>query len=81
MNETFSLILATSVLALGGLGLVFYKNSDDEDNKKGDNYDEDEIFGSNDDYIEEEEIYEVKPKVRSGKTKRNKKAGGTKRRY
>jgi hypothetical protein len=82
MNETMSLLLATTVLALGGLGLYMYKNSDDL--VGGDNYNEDEIFGKDDDIsLNEDEIeHEPKPKTRGGgKTKRNKKGLGTKRRY
>jgi len=84
MNETSSLLLATVVLALGGLGLYIYKNSDEDsnDNKNdGGYYDEDEIFSSNDDYKEDTEIYETKSKSRAGKTKRRKPATGSKRRY
>ena len=48
MNDTLSVLLATTVLALGGLGLYMYKSSDD--NQKGgkydDDYDEDNLFGS-----------------------------------
>ena len=47
MNETMSLLLATAVLAVGGLGLYMYKNND---NQKGgddsDHYDEDELFNT-----------------------------------
>lgn len=31
MNETLSLLLATSILAAGGLGLYMYKSTHDED--------------------------------------------------
>jgi hypothetical protein len=48
MNDTLSVLLATTVLAVGGLGLYMYKSSDD--NQKGgkydDDYDEDNLFGS-----------------------------------
>jgi hypothetical protein len=88
-----SLLLATTILAAGGLGLYMYKSSDG--NQKGgndDNYDEDNLFGSgnlwgfsNDDENAEEdydeEVYEPKPKPRASKTKRRKAGGGTKRRY
>ena len=30
MNETMSLVLATAILAIGGLGLYMYKQTDDE---------------------------------------------------
>jgi len=86
MNETSSLLLATVVLALGGLGLYVYKNSDDDNNgnkNDGGSYDEDVIFDSNDDYIQDVDvdIDEKKSKVRSGKTKRRKNTTGSKRRY
>jgi hypothetical protein len=29
MNDTMSLVLATAILAVGGLGLYMYKSSDD----------------------------------------------------
>ena len=77
-----SLLLATSVLALGGLGLFMYKTSDD---KKGGGYDENEIFGNENDEegLSEEDLdYDPKPRTRNGgKTKRNRKGAGTKRRY
>jgi len=89
MNETMSLLLVTAALAVGGLGLFMYKSSDNQNG--GDNYQEDELFGnqsfwgSNNDEEEEFEEDYVEPKVTksrsSGKTKRNKKTGGTKRRY
>ena len=48
MNDTMSLLLATTILAAGGLGLYMYKSSDG--NKKGgkyeDDYDEGSLFGS-----------------------------------
>lgn len=97
MNDTMSLVLATTILAMGGLGLFMYKNSDDKESS-GDDYNEDSLFnmgsfwGSNDDDDstnkedkedkEDIEIYE--PKVRSrgsSKTKRNRKTIGSKRRY
>jgi hypothetical protein len=91
MNDTMSLLFVTGLLAAGGLGLYMYKSSDD--NQKGDDdYNENTLFGSgslfgsseDEEFKEEEEEVEFyQPKVRSktGKTKRNKKIGGTKRRY
>jgi hypothetical protein len=90
MNETMSLLLVTAVLAVGGLGLFMYKTSDNENAKGGSDYQEDELFGNesfwgtSNEYDEDEEDYVIEPKVtrsRGGKTKRNKKSGGTKRRY
>uniref|UniRef100_A0A6C0ARU1 Uncharacterized protein n=1 Tax=viral metagenome TaxID=1070528 RepID=A0A6C0ARU1_9ZZZZ len=95
MNDTISLILATSILAIGGLGFFIYKNNS-EDQKGGNNSDEgffgSGFFGNNEDEdeveedldLEDDEDYDdYKPKSKRGgaKTKRNKKTGGTKRRY
>lgn len=96
MNDTVSLLLATAILAAGGLGLYMYKNPD-EDHQGGE---EDELFGSDnfwgsgskedDINLDEEELddideYEYKPKSRlkkpKTKTKTNRKSIGTKRRY
>jgi hypothetical protein len=86
MSETMSLLLATSVLALGGMGLYLFK-SDDSKGTSAD-YNEDEIFknendkeNDDNDLNDEEEDYEKKPRKRNGKTKRTKKSSGTKRRY
>lgn len=85
MNDTMSLLLATSILALGGVGLYMYKSVDNGSDESS--YDEDSLFGgsssfwgSNEDedvdenvdknFQEELEI-EPEPKVRArgGKTK------------
>jgi hypothetical protein len=87
MNDTLSLLLVTTVLTVGGLGLYFYKNTDD-DKTGGNSYNEDEIFGYNkeayddEENISEPEIFEPKIRSRGGKTKtkRNKRNTGTKRR-
>ena len=47
MNETMSLVLATTILAIGGLGLYMYKTSDEPDYKN--DYNEEEIFDENED--------------------------------
>jgi len=60
MNETMSLLMATTILALGGLGLYMYKSGDSvdsgednknneetRDDKKEEGYNEDSIFSSN----------------------------------
>jgi hypothetical protein len=97
MNDTMSLILATSILAIGGLGLYMFKNNTEEyegGNGNDENDENDEgFFGSNffgnseqdeelveDPDLEDDEDYKPKSK-KGGKTKRNKKVGGTKRRY
>lgn len=97
MNETMSVLLATTVLALGGLGLYMFK-SDNQNQKGGDKYNEDEIF---DEYSDDESLSdsesdsdseldsepEPEPETKksraknAGKTKRNTKSGGTKRKY
>ena len=84
MKEVMSLLLATSILGLGGLGLYFCKS---EEQAGGDDYEE-EIVKTEDksdknevEFLEED--YEFKPKKRSvkTKTKTNRKGLGTKRRY
>lgn len=80
MNDTGSLLLATAVLAVGGLGLFMYGSVGDKlgviDNT---NVNED-IEEMPSDYFDEPEIYETRPK--GGKTKRNrKKVSSSKRRY
>jgi hypothetical protein len=91
MKDTMSLLLAAAILAAGGFGLYMIKSPDDEQ-KGGEEYNEDSLFGSgsfwgsnkSDDEVEqdiEEDYYEPKVRSRGGKTKRNKKSTGTKRRY
>ena len=74
MNETMSLLLVATVLAIGGAGLYLYKFEDeiveDIDNESDDSYNE---F--------DEEFKEPKIRSKPSKTKRNKSKGGTKRRY
>ena len=102
MNDTMSLLLATTILATGGVCLYMYKNPENEEQTGGDTeYNEDNLFGglgnffsSNEDEVtnnephydeeneDDSEFYEPKPKPKGGgKTKRNRKSGGTKRRY
>ena len=95
MNETMSLVLATTILAIGGLGFYMYKTSDESEYN---NYNEDELFDDNFNENEDDDLSESeseddlsidsvddvddKPKPKSrGKTKRAKKSGGTKRKY
>ena len=90
MKDTMSLLLAAAILAAGGLGLYMIKSPDDEQ-KGGEEYNEDSLFGSGSfwgsnksDEVEpdiEEDYYEPKVRSRGGKTKRNRKSSGTKRRY
>jgi hypothetical protein len=97
MNETMSLLIATAILATGGVGLYMYKSSENEpieDRESEEKVSDDTGFfgkggffsSSSEDAEEEEEEeqhirYEPKPKTRSVKTKRNRRSGGTKRRY
>ena len=86
-NDTMSLVLATAILAVGGLGLYMYKSSDDFEY---DDYNEDELSvddlslddqSVDDQSLDEEPIYD-EPKTKGrNKTKRSKKSGGTKRKY
>lgn len=92
MNETLSLLLATTILALGGVGLYMYK-SDEEDHDE-DDYDQDNIHINEEDEISDDEIsddesieeyYKSPPRAQvrkpKTKTKTTRKSGGTKRRY
>jgi hypothetical protein len=91
MKDTLSLLLAATILAAGGVGLYMFKSPDDEQ-RGGEEYNEDSLFGSgsfwgsnkSEDDVEqdvEEDYYEPKAKPRGGKTKRNRRGSGTKRRY
>lgn len=47
MNDSMSILLATTVLALGGLGLYMYKSSEGKDNDAEESeYNEDGLFSS-----------------------------------
>jgi hypothetical protein len=94
MNETMSLVLATAILAIGGVGFYMYKQSDDnndadyyDDNSisnDDDNSDDDSISDDSDSELEDEDFIEYEPKAskQKPKTKRNKTTGGTrKKRY
>jgi hypothetical protein len=91
MNESMSILLATTILALGGLGIYMYKNSDNEEQKGGndEDYNEDSIFGGNfwgskqddlEEDLEEGLEEDFKPRRRGGKTQRNRKSTGSSRR-
>lgn len=96
MNDTMSLLLATGILAVGGLGLLMYKNDSEKESlsyEDGDTKDENwfdlrSFFGNSDndenapnEEDEDLEVYETKTKARGTKTKSVRKTGGTKRRY
>jgi hypothetical protein len=68
MNDTLSLLLATLVLATGGLGLYIYKDQrlDEKDGELEEVYNESTIFGLDEeektkplDKLQEEEILEA----------------------
>lgn len=103
MNDTMSLLLATTILATGGVCLYMYKNNNNEEESGDTEYNENNLFDGlgnffslnenesdpNETHIEEyneddlDFEPEQKPKQRggAGKTKRNRRTGGTKRRY
>ena len=95
MNDSMSVLLAATLLGLGGLGLYMYKSSDQEDDYDyDDDYNEDSIFSSNfwglnkgdevDEDLDNEEVddeeFEVKPRKRASKTHKNRKSTGSSRR-
>ena len=91
MNDSMSILLATTILALGGLGLYMYKSSDDTQKGGDEEYDEGSIFGGNfwgtsDDKDDDEKLEEdlddedFKPRKRNTKTQKNRKSTGTSRR-
>lgn len=45
MNDSMSILLATTILALGGLGLYMFKSSDDTQSGGDDDYNEESLFG------------------------------------
>jgi hypothetical protein len=87
MNETRSILLATAILAAGGIGLFMLKSNDDG------TYDDEELeldeiedlddlddLDLDDEYLDDD--YDYKPKSKSNnKTKRNRKSGGSRKRY
>ena len=96
MNDSMSMLLATTILALGGLGLYMYKSPDDSSPKE--DYNEDDLFGSsslfnwttsedtteNEDKSNDEKLEEqyedIKPRKRGPKTHKNRKSIGSSRR-
>jgi hypothetical protein len=91
MNDIKSLLIATTVLAIGGLGLYMYKSEDSEldfDNHIDDNNSETASesgseTGSELDYeIEELDYDDYKPKKsKNGTKKNNKKNNVTRKKY
>jgi hypothetical protein len=93
MNDSISILLATTILALGGLGLYMYRSSDDSQKGDDEEYNEEGIFGENfwgfsdnkndneeniDENLDEDEDY--KPRKRNTKTQKNRKSTGSSRR-
>lgn len=89
-NDVQSLLLVTTFLAVGGLGLYWYKTtqeenydylSEDEDDNESDfdvkSMDEDNL----DDISETSNTYEEPVKNKKNKTKNNRKNSGTKKKY
>ena len=83
MKETMSLVLATAILALGGLGLYMYKQSDDFKDDFSSYSDSDSELDSEFKHDYEEDFIDYEPKtkkiVKRGKTKRTKPTGGTRK--
>ena len=94
MNDSMSILLATTILALGGLGLYMYKSSEEPQKGGDEEYNEENIFGGNfwnfsnekneddisGDELEEVSEEEIKPRKKNTKTQRNRKSTGTSRR-
>jgi|LauGreDrversion4_2_1035121.scaffolds.fasta_scaffold90105_6 hypothetical protein len=81
MNETMSLLLATAILAAGGISLFMFKSPDDKEDYEDT---EDVILDDLEDldYDDYEEDYKPRHKsANKNKTKRNRKSGGSRRRY
>lgn len=55
MNEINSVLIATTFLALGGLGLYMYKSSDKKSKKYDGDCDDYDDFSSDDSYIESDD--------------------------
>lgn len=82
MNETMSLLLATAILAAGGIGLFMLKSDNDKDYNDEENIILEEIEDLDDLDYDEEDDYNYKPKSKKNKTKKNnKQTGGSRRRY
>ena len=93
MNDSISVLLATTILALGGLGLYMFKSSNDNQSGGNDEYNEESLFGSgslfnwgsSEDNAEDklEEVYDdYKPRKKGPKTLKNRKStGNSRRRY
>jgi hypothetical protein len=93
MNDVKSLLIATTVLAIGGLGLYMYKTEDSEDLYLDDEHFDDDNSDTASDvsshdsdassHIEEEDIddYYVSKEKNKGTRKNNKKNSGTRKKH
>lgn len=97
MNETASILLATTILALGGFGLYMYKQSNNDESVEnkdaplGDNFwalndEEEDISVTKDDQINEDYIYDnednYKPQRKRSNNKTHKnKKSNSRRKY
>jgi hypothetical protein len=88
-NDVQSLLLVTTFLAVGGLGLYWYKTtqeencdylSEDEDDDESD-FDIKSMDEDLDDISETSNTYEEPVKNKKNKTKNNRKNSGTKKKY
>ena len=72
MNDLNSVLIATTVLAIGGLGFYMYKSEKGEELFEFDDLEEDlEDYSSTDDDDEEEEEEEEEEVNKKNRTKRN----------
>jgi hypothetical protein len=69
MSDTVSLLLATSILSIGGLAFYFYKSTEDEPSEEN-QANENTILENELDIEDYEEKKYIKPKT-NAKTKRN----------
>jgi len=84
MNDIKSLLIATTVLAIGGLGLYMYKSEDSEDTYLNDDNSESasESGSETESELEELDYDDYKPKNNSkGTRKNNKKNNVTRKKY
>ena len=91
MNDVKSLLIATTVLAIGGLGLYMYKSEEDNfDDQNDEDYNSDTAsetssqnsYSSDLEEIDIDDYKEEKISKKNGGTKRNnKKNGGTRKKY
>lgn len=87
MNDIKSLLIATTVLAIGGLGLYMYKTEENELDYDDDYTESGSELESeldlDDSFLEEENIDDYSPKkTKKDGTKRNtKKKSGTRKKY